>query len=91
MIVIGGVGDGPRVGLGEGLGEVPLLVQFMPQKVELVKPDGFYPSMLYILDFPVEFTIVLSLCNEYTTTVNSFDGLPYHVYVTSIEKFEVAL
>jgi hypothetical protein len=63
----------------------------MPQKVELVKPEGVDPSMLYIIDCPVDLTIVLFLCYEYTTTVYSFDGLPYHVYVTSIEKFEAAL
>ena len=58
---------------------VPLLVQFMPQKVEFEKPEGFYPSMWYMIDFPVEFTIDLPMCLEYTTTVYSFDGLPYHV------------
>jgi hypothetical protein len=61
------------------LGVVTLLVQFMPQKVEFEKPEGFYPSMWYMIDFPVEFTIDLPMCLEYTTTVYSFDGLPYHV------------
>jgi hypothetical protein len=51
----------------------------MPQKVEFKKPEGFYPSMWYMIDFPVEFTIDLPMCLEYTTTVYSFDGLPYHV------------
>jgi len=86
VIVLGGVGWGPGVGDGDGLfgsgvgvGVVLLLVQFMPQKVELVKPEGFDPSMLYIIDYPVDLTIVLFLCYEYTTTVYSFDGLPYQV------------
>ena len=63
-----GVGDGV---LGEG--EVPLLVQFIPQKVELVKPEGLDPSILYITDYPFVLKIVLFLCFEYTTKVNSFD------------------
>ena len=74
-----------------GLGEVPLLLQFIPQKVEFVKPEGLDPSILYEIDYPVDLTIVLFLCYEYTTKVYSFDRLPYQVYVISIEKLEVAL
>ena len=59
--------------------ELLLLVLFIPLKVELVKPEGLDPSMLYIIDYPVDLTIVLFLCYEYTTKVNSFDGLPYQV------------
>jgi len=74
VIVLGGVGDG--VGL-TGLFGLTTGVQFMPQKVELVKPEGLDPSMLYITVPPVDFTIVLFLCSEYTAKVYSFAGLLY--------------
>ena len=45
----------------------------MPQKVEFVKPEGDDPSMLYLIVLPVEFTIDLSTCFEYTDTVKSGD------------------
>jgi hypothetical protein len=51
----------------------------MPQKVEFVKPEGDDPSMLYMIDFPAEFTIDLPMCLEYTTTVYSFVKLDHHV------------
>ena len=62
----------------------------MPQKVELVKPEGPDPSMLYMIDYPVDLVIVLLTCFEYTTTVYSFDGLPYQKYNIDIVNGEVA-
>ena len=47
MISLGGLGDGL-------FGEVPLLTQFIPQKVGFVKSEGLDPSMLYIIDYPVD-------------------------------------
>ena len=55
-------------GVGDGVGVEPV-EQDMPQKVEFMKPEGDDPSMLYMIDFPAEFTIDLPMCFEYTTMV----------------------
>ena len=66
-----GLGDGPGLGLGsgDGSGVGEGADQVMPEKVELMKPEGFYPSILYIIVPPVEFLILTFLNFEYTIRV----------------------